>query len=81
MQRRSEASKRKAQVLPRPKKIPRTFRLTPGKVEAAQRILGAVSATAAIETALDMVMFRRELVHGIEAAFGIRIASPERERS
>ena len=41
-----------------PRKLARTFRLTPGKVEAAQRILGASTATQTIETALDMVLFR-----------------------
>lgn len=73
----SAARKRKPSPQPRPKKIAKTFRLTPGKVEAAQRILGAANATDTIETALDMVVFRRELVQGTEAAFGIRIERPE----
>lgn len=53
------------------RKASRTFRLTPGKVEAAQRILAAPTATEAIETALDMVIFRDELIRGTKAAFGI----------
>ena len=53
------------------RKASRTFRLTPGKVEAAQRILAAPTATDAIETALDMVIFRDELIRGTRAAFGI----------
>ena len=75
--RRSDARKSKVGDGSRPKKMPRTFRLTSGKVEAAQQILGADNATDAIETALDMVVFRRELMQGTEAAFGIRIASPD----
>lgn len=62
------------------RKVARTFRLTPGKVEAAQKILGARTATETIETALDMVVFRRELVQGVEAAFGLEISSPDRRR-
>jgi hypothetical protein len=60
------------------RKVARTFRLTPGKVEAAQRILGARTATDAVETALDMVVFRRELVEGVRSAFGIDIRSADR---
>lgn len=62
------------------RKVARTFRLTPGKVEAAQRILGAPTATDTIETALDMVVFRQELVQGVEAAFGLEIGAPDRRR-
>jgi len=62
------------------RKVARTFRLTPGKVEAAQKILGAQTATETIETALDMVVFRRALVQGVEAAFGLEISSPDRRR-
>lgn len=61
-------------------KVARTFRLTPGKVEAAQKILGAPTATDTIETALDMVVFRQELVQGVEAAFGLEIRAPDRRR-
>jgi hypothetical protein len=49
-------SKTKSRPLPR--KVPRTFRLTPGKLEEAQKILGTATATATIEEALDMVVFR-----------------------
>lgn len=55
------------------KKISRTFRLTPGRLEAAQKILGTDTATATIETALDMVVFRQELVEGAEEMFGAAI--------
>jgi hypothetical protein len=54
------------------RKIARTFRLTPGKVEKAQEILGSPTATDAIETALDLVIFREELIRGTRKAFGIQ---------
>lgn len=80
MARSSQARRNTMGSRPRPKKLARTFRLTPGKVEAAQRILGASNATETIETALDMIVFRRELVEGTEAAFGIDIVPPEVDR-
>ena len=62
------------------RKKTRTFRLTPGKVEAAQEILGAPTATEAIETALDMVIFREELVRGTKAALGIEFSESRTRR-
>jgi len=62
------------------RKQTRTFRLTPGKVEAAQKILGVPTATDAIETALDMVIFREELVHGTKAALGIEFSESRPRR-
>jgi len=56
-------------------KVSRTFRLTPGRLEAAQKILGTDTATATIETALDMVVFRQELVEGAEEMLGVAIES------
>ena len=44
-------------------------------VATAQRILGTSTATATIEEALDMVVFRRELIDGLDAAFGIEITA------
>ena len=66
-------SKRPAQA--RETKVSRTFRITPGKVEAAQEILGTETATATIETALDMVLFRQELIEGTVALEGAAIKS------
>lgn len=71
---------KRARISSKPRKVARTFRLTPGKVEAAQKILGAATATDTIETALDMVVFRQELVQGVEAAFGLEISPPDRRR-
>ena len=51
-----------------------SYRLSPAKISRAQRILGTKTATATIEAALDMVVFHRELIDGVDAAFGIDIA-------
>lgn len=60
-----------------PAKVRRTYRLTPEKLAAAQKILGTSTATEAIETALDMVVFRQELLDGTREMFGIQIDSPD----
>lgn len=56
-------------------KAPKTYRLSPRKIAAARRILGAPTATAAIEQALDMVVFRKEIVAGTAALYGVEIES------
>lgn len=58
-------------------KVPRTYRLAPEKIATAQRILGARSATETIETALDMVVFRRDLNRGTAAMLGVTIDPPD----
>jgi hypothetical protein len=60
-------------------KVSKTFRLTPAKLAAAQKILGTGTATETIETALDMVVFRQELLDGTRALFGVVITSPDAE--
>ena len=62
---------------PAERKVPKTYRLTPGKLAAAQRILGAATATETIETALDMVVFRQELLDGTRAMLGVHVTSPD----
>jgi len=57
------------------RKKAKTFRLSESKIAAAQEILGVATATAAIETALDMVVFRKELINGTAAMLGVEIAS------
>jgi hypothetical protein len=57
--------------------VPKTYRLAPDKVAAAQRILGASTATETIEVALDMVIFREELIEGTRAMLGTHIAFPD----
>jgi hypothetical protein len=59
------------------RKVPKTYRLNPNKVAAAQRILGTPTATETIEAALDLVVFRRELVEGTQALRGVELTSPD----
>lgn len=54
-------------------KTPMSYRLSPAKIARAQAILGTATATATIEEALDLVIFRRELMEGAEKAFGLSI--------
>lgn len=58
-------------------KVSRTYRLNPARVEEARRALGVATATAAIETALDMVTFRHELADGARTLRGTVIRPPE----
>jgi hypothetical protein len=48
----------------------KTYRLDAETVAVAQGILGAATAVEAIEAALDMVVFRHELVAGTRAMLG-----------
>jgi hypothetical protein len=57
-------------------KTPKTYRLDERMIAAAQEILGAATATEAIETALDMVVFRQELMDGTRAMLGTELRSP-----
>lgn len=61
----------------RDRKVPKTYRLSPSKVAAAQRILGTPTATETIEAALDMVVFREELIAGTAAMLGVELTPPE----
>jgi hypothetical protein len=56
----------------RDRKVPRTYRLSPAKLEAAQRILGTPTATETIEAAL-------EAGDGVDSA-GRQSVSPAVER-
>jgi hypothetical protein len=57
--------------------VPKAYRLNPNKVLAAQRILGTPTATATIEAALDLVVFRQELVEGTRGMRGVELTSPD----
>ncbi len=59
------------------RKVPKTYRLAPDKVAAAQRVLGAATATETIEQALDLVVFRQALLDGTRNLFGLAIATPD----
>jgi hypothetical protein len=64
----SEASmaKKKAKSTGRvSEKVAKSYRLSPRRIAAAQKILGTPNATATIEEALDLVVFREELLTGI----------------
>jgi hypothetical protein len=65
---------------PREQRVSRTYRLPLSKLRAAKRALGAATATEAIERALDLAVFQRELVDGTRAMLGVEIASPDPER-
>lgn len=54
-------------------KVAKSYRLSPKRIAAAQKILGTANATATIEEALDLVVFREELLSGLERAHGIDI--------
>lgn len=62
-------------------KVAKSYRLSPRRIAAAQKILGTPNATATIEEALDLVVFREELLSGLERAHGIDIveAFPNRQ--
>jgi hypothetical protein len=47
------------------------------KLKAAQRALGAATATETIERALEMVVFQRALIRGTRAMLGVTIESPD----
>jgi hypothetical protein len=49
-------------------------------LRAAKRALGAATATEAIERALDLAIFQRELVNGTRAMLGVDIAPPDPDR-
>jgi hypothetical protein len=54
-------------------RVPRTYRLPLAKLHAAQRALGASTATETIERALDLVVFQGELIRGARAMMGVTI--------
>ena len=64
----------------REERVSRTYRLPLSKLKAAQRALGAATATEAIERALDLAVFQRQLVDGTRAMLGVAITSPDLER-
>lgn len=63
----------------REERVSRTFRLPLSKLKAAQRALGAATATEAIERALDLAVFQRALVDGTRAMLGVEITSADLE--
>lgn len=64
----------------REERVSRTFRLRLSKLENAKRTLGASTATEAIEMALDLAVFQRELIDGTRAMLGVDIISSDPKR-
>ncbi len=61
-------------------RVSRTYRLPLSTLRAAKRALGAATATEAIERALELAIFQRELVDGTQAMLGIEITPPDSEQ-
>lgn len=55
----------------------KSFRLATTKIKRARKILGTATDTGTIEAALDMVVFRQELLDGLESMAGVEILTPE----
>jgi hypothetical protein len=53
--------------------VRKNFRLDQDRLDAARAALGARTETEAIEMALDLILFRQELVDGVDALVGIPI--------
>jgi hypothetical protein len=62
----------------KPAPVRKNFRLDQAQLDAAREALGARTETEAIETALDLVLFRQELVDGVDALVGTPIAAFDR---
>jgi hypothetical protein len=55
----------------------KSFRLAADKIKRARKVLGTKTDTGTIEAALDMVIFRQELLDGLGAMSGAEFTSPE----
>lgn len=53
----------------------KNLRLHQSKIDEAKTILGTATETETIETALDLVIFRRELVEGVRAMRGANLVN------
>ncbi len=62
---------RAAEEQPRKKNL----RLHQSKIDEAKAILGTTTETETIETALDLVIFRKELVEGVRAMRGANLTN------
>lgn len=63
----------------RARRVRRTYRLTLSTLNAAKRALSAATETETIERALELVVFRRQLIEGTRAMRGVQITSPDPE--
>lgn len=65
----AKSTKRRKRSTP----VRKNFRLDQSRLDAAREALGARTDTEAIERALDVVLFRKELVDGVDALVGATI--------
>jgi hypothetical protein len=65
----AKSTKRRKRSTP----VRKNFRLDQGRLDAAREALGARTETEAIERALDLILFRKELVDGVDALVGTTI--------
>jgi hypothetical protein len=72
-------SSERKHAMRREARVSRTYRLPLSKLKAAQRALGAATATEAIERALELAVFQRELVDGTRGMLGVEISAPDLE--
>lgn len=68
-----KAARPKTTTVNREKRVSRTYRLPLSKLRAAQKALGAATATETIERALDMIVFQEGLVEGTKKLLGMEI--------
>lgn len=54
----------------RTKSVRKNLRLTQAKIDKAKRILGTKTETETVEQALDLVVFRQEVLEGIDRIAG-----------
>lgn len=54
----------------------KNYRLRQSRIDRAMRVLGTSTETETIERALDLVVFRGELVEGVRAMRGAGLADP-----
>jgi|GEM_PF-1003515 len=57
----------------------KNLRLHQSKIDKAMKILGTKTETETIEAALDLVVFRQELLEGVHAMRGAQLADLFRE--
>jgi hypothetical protein len=55
--------------------VKKNLRLHQSKIDAARKALGTVTETETIETALDLVVFRKELVEGVRGMRGAELVN------
>lgn len=55
--------------------VKKNLRLHQSKIDAARAALGTTTETETIETALDLVVFRKELVEGVRSMRGSKLVN------